>query len=163
MIVILGASGYVGQAFACLLRARGVEFVAPTRQQLDYTQYGQLVELLRSARPEFLINAAGYTGKPNVDACEAARADALQGNTLLPLTISHACEATCTPWGHVSSGCIYTGAIVDEGGRRRVEPDLTTPAMQELVATNRSAIHDAPVLNAPVILVKNEGDPLSGL
>ena len=118
MIVLLGATGYVGQAFQALLRERGEKFLALTRHQLDYTQFDKLVAFLRSERPAFLINAAGYTGKPNVDACETARADALQGNTLFPLTVSHACNTTDTPWGHVSSGCIYTGAIVNAGGRQ---------------------------------------------
>ena len=39
---------------------------------------------LRSKKPRFLINAAGYTGKPNVDACELAKADCLDGNAVLP-------------------------------------------------------------------------------
>ena len=71
------------------------------------------------------INAAGYTGKPNVDACETARADTLQGNTLLPQTIAQACAAAGIPWGHVSSGCIFSGAKVDSAGQMRVEKDLT--------------------------------------
>lgn len=141
MIVLLGATGYVGQAFQALLRERGEKFLALTRHQLDYTQFDKLVAFLRSERPAFLINAAGYTGKPNVDACETARADALQGNTLFPLTVSHACNTTDTPWGHVSSGCIFTGAIVNEGGRQRIEPDLTTSAMKDVVVTNPQAIH----------------------
>jgi len=140
MIVILGASGYIGQAFQALLQQQAQPFVALSRRQVDYTQYGAMVEFLRSKRPRFLINAAGYTGKPNVDACETARADALLGNTLFPMTVSHACEAAGVPWGHVSSGCIYSGAIVDEGNGRRVEPDLTTAEMQRLVATNPETV-----------------------
>ena len=31
--------------------------------------------LIRETKPTFLINAAGYTGKPNVDACEKHKAD----------------------------------------------------------------------------------------
>ena len=38
-----------------------------------------LTAFLRETKPQFLINAAGYTGKPNVDACETARADTLAG------------------------------------------------------------------------------------
>ena len=39
---------------------------------------------------EFLINAAGYTGKPNVDACELHKADCLMGNAVLPGIIAQA-------------------------------------------------------------------------
>src|SRR5262245_17165265 len=106
-IVLLGASGYVGQAFARELEKRGRTFVALSRRELDYARFQTLLDFLRTNKPGFLINAAGYTGKPNVDVCEIARAETLAGNTLLPQTISHACEITGTPWAHVSSGCIY--------------------------------------------------------
>ncbi len=110
MILLLGGTGYIGVAFALELANRREPFTALSRQELNYTRFDLLLGYLRANRPAFVINAAGYTGKPNVDACETARADTLQGNTLLPQTIAQACAATGTPWGHVSSGCIYAGA-----------------------------------------------------
>jgi dTDP-4-dehydrorhamnose reductase len=132
MLLLLGATGYIGQAFAQELQRRGKDFIAPTRKELDYTRFETLLKLLRDRRPEFLINAAGYTGKPNVDACEVARADTLQGNTLFPQTIAQACATENIPWGHVSSGCIFAGAKVTENGSMRIEKDLTIPALHEL-------------------------------
>jgi dTDP-4-dehydrorhamnose reductase len=140
MIVLLGASGYVGQAFEQELQRRGAKCFPLSRRQLDYSHFDVLLKFLRETRPSFLVNAAGYTGKPNVDACETARADTLQGNTLLPQTIAQACAATGTPWGHVSSGCIFTGAWIVEGGQRRVEKDLTRPALRGLVEKNPEAV-----------------------
>ena len=113
MIYLLGGSGYVGQAYQKLLKSKRITFKNLQRKDLDYTDVATLVEALRSDKPEFLINAAGYTGKPNVDACEAAKANCLFGNAILPGRIAEACEATDTPWGHVSSGCIYTGSRAD--------------------------------------------------
>jgi len=139
-VVLLGGTGYVGQAFHRALNQRGRSVDVLSRKEVDYTNYEVLVRFLQSRKPDFLINAAGYTGKPNVDACEIARADTLQGNTLFPVTISHACAVTGTPWGHVSSGCTYRGAIVDDNGSRRIEPDLTTPAVKHLIATRPIAI-----------------------
>ncbi|MFO1514414.1 MAG: sugar nucleotide-binding protein, partial [Verrucomicrobiota bacterium] len=75
MIALLGASGYIGQSFADMLRERNEPFVALSRKTLDYTRFDALVGFLREQKPEFLINVAGYTGKPNVDACEVAQAD----------------------------------------------------------------------------------------
>ena len=140
MILLLGASGYVGQAFARELTRRGQKFLPLSRAQADYTRFEILLKYLRDNPAEFLINAAGYTGKPNVDACEIARADTLQGNTLLPHTIAHACAAAGIPWGHVSSGCIFAGAKIREGGRVRVEKDLTQPALKPLVAKHSDTI-----------------------
>src|ERR1041384_1959150 len=110
MILLLGASGYIGQAFARELERRGWEFVPLSRKQTDYTRFDLLLAHLRATKPEFLINAAGYTGKPNVDTCETHKAETLAGNSMLPLTIANACAAADLPWGHVSSGCIFSGA-----------------------------------------------------
>jgi 3,5-epimerase/4-reductase len=116
MIYLLGGSGYVGQAYQALLRRKGVAFRNLKRSELDYANPSVLEAALKRDRPEFLINAAGYTGKPNVDACELHKAECLMGNAVLPGIVAQACEAAGVPWGHVSSGCIYTGNGPREGG-----------------------------------------------
>jgi dTDP-4-dehydrorhamnose reductase len=113
MIYLLGGSGYVGLSYQKLLTHKNIPFKNLVRSDLDYTDVATLIGALEADQPEFLINAAGYTGKPNVDACEADKANCLFGNAILPGRIAEACEATNTPWGHVSSGCIYTGARED--------------------------------------------------
>jgi len=116
MILLLGGNGYVGSAIQKNLTGRGLPFAVASRASSDYSCLPVLVKLLRELRPEFLINAAGYTGKPNVDACEIHRTECLDGNAVLPGVIREACEQTNTPWGHVSSGCIFTGAKADGSG-----------------------------------------------
>ena len=132
MILLLGASGYIGEAFAKELQRRGTEFLPLSRKQVDYTRFGSLLEFLRAKKPPFVINCAGFTGKPNVDACELDKAGTLLGNTLLPQTIAHACAVAGVPWGHVSSGCIYSGAKISSRGGMRVEKDLTQPELHAL-------------------------------
>lgn len=141
MITLLGSTGYIGQAFATELKRRKLSFETLSRAQLDYTDFATLLAYLRRAKPAFVINAAGYTGKPNVDACETAKADTLQGNTLFPAMLAHACAATDTPWGHVSSGCIYSGAKVQQNGNVRVEPNLTTAEMRDLYGSQPNSFH----------------------
>ena len=109
MIILLGGSGYVGQAYQALLTRKNIPFRNLRRAELDYTDLATLSAYLRDTRPTFLINAAGYTGKPNVDACEDDKAECLFGNGVLPGRIAAACAAADVPWGHVSSGCIYSG------------------------------------------------------
>jgi dTDP-4-dehydrorhamnose reductase len=116
MVVILGAGGYVGRRFTAFLQARGQKTLPVARAGTDYTDPGELRRFLRQERPDFVINAAGFTGHPNVDACESARAETLFGNTVLPLRIAEACADENIPWGHVSSGCIYQGARGHENG-----------------------------------------------
>lgn len=149
MITLLGSTGYIGQAFAAELKRRQLPFDALSRSRLDYTNFEALLGYLRRAQPEFVINAAGYTGKPNVDACETARADTLQGNTLFPALLAHACAVTDTPWGHVSSGCIYSGAKVVQAGVERIEPDLTRPELRELYQRQPAAFHGFTESDAP--------------
>lgn len=141
MILVLGGSGYIGQAFARELERRQWPFVSLSRRELDYTRFDLLRDFLKAKNPEFVVNAAGYTGKPNVDACETARADTLAGNTLLPQTIAHACAAVGIPWGHVSSGCIFSGAKVTRNGRTHAEKDLTKPELRALVEQSPERIH----------------------
>lgn len=121
MIYLLGGSGYVGQAYQALLTRKGIPFRNLRRAEVDYSNPALLTAALRRDRPEFLINAAGYTGKPNVDACEIHKTECLMGNAVLPGLIAEACEAAGVPWGHVSSGCIFTGSRAD--GRGFTETD----------------------------------------
>jgi UDP-glucose 4,6-dehydratase len=129
MVILLGSTGYIGQAFAQAIAERGWPVHAPTRKQVDYTDFNALRAYLQTIKPTFLINAAGYTGKPNVDACEVNRADTLQGNTLFPAMV-----------GHVSSGCIYSGAKIFQNGEMRVERDLTAPEVRKVIDKNPAAI-----------------------
>lgn len=116
MIYLLGGSGYVGSAYQALLARRGRPFRNVRRADFDYTDRAALTDLLRREKPEFLINAAGYTGKPNVDTCELHKSECLLGNAVLPGTVAQACADAGVPWGHVSSGCIFTGKRADGAG-----------------------------------------------
>src|SRR4051812_34293139 len=100
MILLLGATGYIGQAFAAELQRRKQLFIPLTRRALDYTDFSILFDYVRRSKPDFLINAAGYTGSPNVDACETARAETLHGNALFPQMVARVCLLSNTPWGH---------------------------------------------------------------
>lgn len=62
-----------------------------------------------NTRYDYVVNAAGYTGKPNVDACRYHKADVLESNVLLPALLTEWCGLRGIPLVHVSSGCIYNG------------------------------------------------------
>ncbi len=133
MILLLGASGYVGEAFVAELNRRKLAFTPLSRREVDYSRFDVLLNFLRVRKPTFVINAAGYIGKPNVDACENAKAETLLGNVVLPVTIAHACQEAGVPWGHVSTGCIYNGAkIRDDAGQWCLELELNKPEVREL-------------------------------
>ena len=122
MVVLLGSTGYVGKTYARHLLEQGVDFVSPSRAQTDYTCPSTLRQYLERVSPSFLINAAGYTGKPNVDACEVHKTECLNGNACFPGDLRSVCKSMDLPWGHVSSGCIYTGRRADGDGFREEDP-----------------------------------------
>ncbi|MEI6195796.1 MAG: sugar nucleotide-binding protein [Verrucomicrobiota bacterium] len=156
MILLLGATGFIGKAFASELSRRKADFIPLSRQQVDYTRFDALLDFLKSKNPAFVINAAGYTGKPNVDACELHKADTLQGNALFPQTVAHACSAAGIPWGHVSSGCIYSGAKVLVNGQVRAEKDFTKPELRALVEKSPQVIHGFSETDTPNFSFRDE-------
>ena len=118
MIVVLGASGYVGQSIYQRLLAEGLTCSSISRRDVDIYNVERLTAALAERKCQFLINAAGYTGRPNVDACEIHRTECLLANAVLPGRIRQACERRKIPWSHVSSGCIFSGAHADGSGFR---------------------------------------------
>jgi dTDP-4-dehydrorhamnose reductase len=116
MIYLLGGSGYVGHAYQALLTRKNIPFRNLRRADVDYTNPAILAAALKADQPTFLINAAGYTGKPNVDACELHKTECLFGNAVFPGIVAQACVEAGISWGHVSSGCIYTGSRPDGTG-----------------------------------------------
>ena len=126
MYLVLGATGYIGSCFVQHLLRGGEEVRGISRRETNYTNLDELISFLKEIRPSFLINAAGYTGKPNVDACESDKAECLFGNAVLPGRIRTACEEVGIPWGHVSSGCIYSGRKKNgEGWGEGDEPNFS--------------------------------------
>jgi dTDP-4-dehydrorhamnose reductase len=80
-------------------------------RERDYFNFHSLFDCIRKSKPDFLINAASYVGA-NLDIGEPAREEMLRANTILPRFISQVCLMTNTPWGHVSSCGIYSGAKI---------------------------------------------------
>ena len=126
MLLIFGGSGYVGNVFDSYLNNTNIDVKIVSRKELDYTNHASLATLLRDLRASFVINAAGFTGKPNVDACESAKYECLQGNAVLPGIMREVCEDLKIPWGHISSGCVYSGRRDDgKGWTEEDEPNFS--------------------------------------
>lgn len=101
---------------------RGHSVVSLGRRDCNLLDVASLTRCLRHLQIDALINCAGYTGKPNVDACEADKANCLKGNAVLPGVIEKCCSMLDLPWGHVSSGCIFTGRNDSGAGFTELEP-----------------------------------------
>lgn len=109
MIALIGGTGFLGTAFQRHLTDLRRDFHVLSRSQVDYYDHDSLVSELRECGAKFVINVAGFMGVPNVDACELNKIECLKANTVLPGVIRDVCDHLDLPWGHVSSGCIYSG------------------------------------------------------
>jgi dTDP-4-dehydrorhamnose reductase len=140
VILLLGASGYVGREFGRVLTKRAIHFVALGRQQMDYTSAAQLKVYLTKNRPKFIINAAGFTGKPNVDACELQKDETMLGNVHFPKLLAEVCAELGIPWGHVSSGCIFSGCLVEQDGKWTAEKNMNQDYIRKIALTEPSRL-----------------------
>ncbi len=119
-LAILGAGGYVGSALTAYCDIAGINHISLSRRHTHSSE--SLHQAIIDAGVDHLINCAGYTGKPNVDACELHKAECLYGNSVLPGIVRDACERAGIPWGHVSSGCVFSGRRPDGDGFREEDP-----------------------------------------
>lgn len=62
---------------------------------------------------DWIINCAGITGSPNVDACELIKKETIEANAIFPVLLYRLCEVRGIRLAHFSSGCIYQGIIED--------------------------------------------------
>ena len=118
MIILLGGTGYVGRVFKSLLSRRSIDWASLSGRDFSLSSVGQMADILKAKNANFLINCAGYTGKPNVDACELDKGNCLDGNAILPAAIREVCAEAGIGWGHVSSGCIFANERPGGGGWR---------------------------------------------
>jgi UDP-glucose 4,6-dehydratase len=110
MHIILGKNGYIAEAIIKELKSRDLPYVAWSRSDVDYTNLAELKYNLYILGDDLhIINCAGYIGKPNVDACELAKADCIEGNVLLPAMLAQLCHEKGYNFTQISSGCIYGG------------------------------------------------------
>ena len=110
MNLILGKNGYIAEAIINECENRGLDYVAWSRSEVNYTDLVELEYHTTILGDNLnIINCAGYIGKPNVDACELAKADCIEGNVVFPAMLAGFCHRKNHQLVHVSSGCIYGG------------------------------------------------------
>lgn len=102
-ILITGANGMLGRAFACELRSRGVPFVGLSREQLDVAD-ARAVSAVEEG--DCVLNCAAYTG---VDAAESEPELAYRVNVRGPALLARACAARRALLVHFSTDYVFDG------------------------------------------------------
>ena len=115
-VIVLG-NGYIGKKAYSALTTTLSEFDVVATSKYEYDKPALLKDtLFDNLRSEFikcdqkwLINCVGYTGKPNVDACENDKQKCWDLNVTFPTILANFCLQNNIKIINVSSGCIYDG------------------------------------------------------
>ncbi|MCX7284915.1 MAG: SDR family oxidoreductase [Novosphingobium sp.] len=119
-LLITGATGTLGQAFAGACRLRGIDHVLTCREQLDLTDPASIAHALDTMNPWAVINAAGWV---RVDEAEHRPHDCIAANHVGALALSEACAVRGIHYTCFSSDLVFDG----EAARPYVESDATAP------------------------------------
>jgi dTDP-4-dehydrorhamnose reductase len=109
-ILILG-KGFVGTHLHKYLSTINVHSNIYSQSELEYTDYKTFDAFLKERKGGIsaIVNCSGYTGVPNVDACETNKELCYNYNVSYPLQMAALCAQHNVPLIHVGSGCIYSG------------------------------------------------------
>jgi len=107
--VLIAGNGYVGgYVFAQLNANTELDVTLVSKATLDYTDEFYLREYMKEQRFDYLINAQGFTGRPNVDQAEVEKEACWKYNVQVPLMFSRVCKDLNVQPIHITSGCIFT-------------------------------------------------------
>jgi len=105
-IVISGANGTLGRAFARICTQRGLSFVLLNREQFDIADAASVERVLDQHSPWALVNAAGYV---RVDDAEHDASRCYRENTTGPEILASACARRDVQLMVFSSDLVFDG------------------------------------------------------
>ena len=120
-IFIFGAAGFFGSHFVELFNKAGWEVI---KDRVDITDYSAIKRYLVDSKPDAVINAAGKTGRPNVDWCEIHKNETMSVNVQGAINIALATNELGIYFVHIGSGCIYEGDNNGTGFAETDEPNF---------------------------------------
>ncbi len=116
-ILLFGSSGFIGSLLKEALMAKGHNVKDP---RVEVRNLADVEKAMDEAKPDYIINATGITGKPNVDWCETHPAETYSVNVAGSINVAAAAHLRGLGVMQISSGCIYDG---DNGGKGYSEED----------------------------------------
>lgn len=138
-ILVFGPRGYLGQQFLEL-------YPGAVPSNVDIADPSAVAAELDARKPDVVINAAGKTGRPNVDWCEEHKEETIRGNVTGPLVLLEECGKREVFWVHLSSGCIYEGGKGGEGFSEEDPPNFAGSFYARSKAWADQILREFPVL-----------------
>ncbi len=118
-ILVFGSKGFIG--------ARMLESwpeAVGTDARID--DKNAVLMAIDQHKPDAVVNAAGRTGRPNVDWCETHQAETIYDNVIGAAILAEACFEKNLYLLHLSSGCVFYGPSPDPRGWK--EDDFANPS-----------------------------------
>lgn len=110
-ILLFGSTGFIGSHLKEGLLKNGYTVVDPRTEVRELAEVRKVIE---QEAPDYIINATGITGKPNVDWCETHPIETYGVNVGGSLNIATIALEKGIKVAQMSSGCVYDG---DNGGK----------------------------------------------
>ena len=85
-----------------------------------------LIQLIKTHRPDYIINSIGKTGFTSIDWCEQNPEITYYTHHEIPLLIAKVCEEFSLPLVHLSTGCFYSGLHDGRGFEEENLPNFLT-------------------------------------
>ena len=102
--LIYGRTGWIGGLLGKICKEQGIEYHygsgrLENREQLELD--------IERVKPTHVFNAAGVTGRPNVDWCESHKTETIRSNVVGTLTLADVCLAHGLLLVNFATGCIF--------------------------------------------------------
>lgn len=103
-VLVFGSSGWIGGQMIKLMRNSGWE-VYNASSRLEDT--AAVIAELDSRKPDIVVNAAGLTGRPNIDALETQKYETTKVNVVGTVSLTAECDKRGIYIATFATGCIY--------------------------------------------------------
>eukprot|EP00262_Sarcandra_glabra_P007067 TRINITY_DN1962_c4_g1_i1.p1 TRINITY_DN1962_c4_g1~~TRINITY_DN1962_c4_g1_i1.p1 ORF type:complete len:304 (+),score=34.21 TRINITY_DN1962_c4_g1_i1:72-983(+) len=102
--LIYGKTGWIGGILGKLCDSQGIDYAYGSGRLENRSQ---LESDIASVQPTHVFNAAGVTGRPNVDWCESHKVETIRTNVVGTLTLADICRERGLVLMNYATGCIF--------------------------------------------------------
>ncbi|GMP53527.1 hypothetical protein CsSME_00018969 [Camellia sinensis var. sinensis] len=102
--LIYGRTGWIGGLLGKLCEKQGISYEYGKGRLEDRSQ---LLADIQNVKPTHVFNAAGVTGRPNVDWCESHKTETIRANVAGTLNLADVCREYGLLMINFATGCIF--------------------------------------------------------
>jgi len=140
-ILLFGGTGFIGSRLKTALLEKDYKVADP---RIEVTCINEVRKTVEAEAPDYIINATGITGKPNVDWCEDHPIETYQVNVSGSLNIVSAALEKGITVAQIGSGCIYDGDNGGQGFSEEDEPNFFGSLYSRTRAISEKMLKDFP-------------------